>query len=330
MTQAINFFSDDDKLSSSEAFDPWRKLASDWLFNFNSARTRDNYRRAILFFFRFADLHPEAVSQSDVLRFRYQMEKEEYSEGTINQRLVAVSSFFAAAVERNLRTDNPADGVKRKTVNPYGKATFLEEEQDLQLLQAVDRFTAKGKRDYAILLIFLTTAVRVDAVANLRMKDFRQQGDTVYMQYRNKGGEIVEKKLQPTVIAAIVDYLDTRSEITEDSPVFVATENGKRGIQHLHGQQEGEKLLSSRSIQRLVQEYADQVFGKGHKITPHSLRHTAAMNAITSGASVIEVSRLLRHKNMRVTTIYVQHVSDKADEAISEKLARRYAAKKVD
>jgi site-specific recombinase XerD len=325
MTQAINFFTDDDNLSSSEAFDPWRKLATDWLFNFNSARTRDNYRRAVLFFFRFADLHPEKVSQSEILRFRYEMESHSYSEGTINQRLAAISSFFALALERGLRADNPADGVKRKTVNPYGKATFLEAEQDLQLLQAVDRATAKGKRDYAILLIFLTTAVRVDAVANLRMKDFRQQGEMIYMQYRNKGGEVVEKKLQPTVIAAIVDYLDSRSEMTQESPVFVASENGKRGIQHLHGLQEGEQLLSSRSIQRMVQDYGDQVFGKGHGITPHSLRHTAAMNAITSGASVIEVSRLLRHKNMRVTTIYVQHVSDKADEAVSEKLAKRYS-----
>jgi len=325
MTQAINFFTDDDNLSNEVAFDPWRKLASDWLFNFNSARTRDNYRRAILFFFRFVDLHPEAVSQSDVLRFRYIMEGENYREGTINQRLAAISSFFAAAIERGLRADNPANAVKRKAVNPYGKATFLEAEQDLQLLQAVDRNTAKGKRDYAILLIFLTTAVRVDAVANLRMKDFRQQGDTAFMQYKNKGGEIVEKKLQPLLIAALVEYLDTRSDLLPDSPVFVASDLGKRGIEHLHGQQESEKLLSSRSIQRMVQDYADLAFGQGHGITPHSLRHTAAMNAITNGASVIEVSRLLRHKNMRVTTIYVQHVSDKADEAISEKLARRYS-----
>ena len=157
------------------------------------------------------------------------------------------------------------------------------------------------------------------------MKDFRQQGDTAFMQYKNKGGEIVEKKLQPLLIAALVEYLDTRSDLLPDSPVFVASDLGKRGIEHLHGQQESEKLLSSRSIQRMVQDYADLAFGQGHGITPHSLRHTAAMNAITNGASVIEVSRLLRHKNMRVTTIYVQHVSDKADEAISEKLARRYS-----
>jgi integrase len=157
------------------------------------------------------------------------------------------------------------------------------------------------------------------------MRDFRQQGDQIYMQYQNKGGETVEKKLQPIVISALIDYIETRKELSDSSPVFVADGAGKRGIAHLHGEQSEEKKLSSRSIQRMVQHYADLAFGEGHGITPHSLRHTAAMNAITGGASVIEVSRLLRHKNMRVTTIYVQHVSDKADEAVSEKLARRYS-----
>jgi site-specific recombinase XerD len=97
-----------------------------------------------LFFFRFVDLHPEEISQSDVLRFRYEMESQAYSETTINQCLAAVSSFFTAAVEQGLRAANPAEGVKRKAVNPYGKSTFLEEEQDLNLLKSVDRSTPKA------------------------------------------------------------------------------------------------------------------------------------------------------------------------------------------
>jgi integrase/recombinase XerC len=325
MTQISNIFNPDEQISEQHAYHAWHKLATDWIFNFNSARTRDNYRRAVQFFFQFCRLSPTEVSHQDVLQWRYDMEAQEYSQSTINQRLSALAAFFRAAVEKELREDNPVDEVKRKAVNPYGKATFLEGEQDQRLLDMVDRSTAKGKRDYAILLTFLTTAVRVDALANLRMSDFRQQGDQIYMQYRNKGGETVEKKLQPIVIAALIEYLDTRSELSDASPVFVADGAGKRGIDHLHGKQTQALPLSHRSIQRMVQHYADRAFGAGHGITPHSLRHTAAMNAITSGASVIEVSRLLRHKNMRVTTIYVQHVSDKADEGVSEKLARRYS-----
>ncbi|GAB5494696.1 MAG: tyrosine-type recombinase/integrase [Phototrophicaceae bacterium] len=324
MADNINLFQEDNDLIAHEDILAWENLATSWLFNFNSAQTRANYRRAIQYFFKFCMKHPQAVTQNDILQFRYDMDAKEYSQSTINQRLAALSSFYSAAVEKLLCETNPVDGVRRKAINPYGKATFLEGEQDLELLATVDRETIKGKRDYAILLIFLTTAVRVDAVARLRMHDFRQQGNIIYMQYMNKGGEVVEKKLQTVVVEALIAYLDTRPDLQDESPVFIASVAGKRGIQNLHGEQATEKPLSSRSIQRLVQAYANKAYGKGHGITPHSLRHTAAMNAITSGASVIEVSRLLRHKNMRVTTIYVQHVSDKADEAISEKLARRY------
>lgn len=82
------------------------------------------------------------------------------------------------------------------------------------------------------------------------------------------------------MVEAIIEYLDSRNELTENSLVFVVTEAGKRGIQHLHGYQDSEQFSSSRSIQRIVQDYADKAFGKSHKITPHSLKHTAANRKI--------------------------------------------------
>lgn len=310
----------------AQHFNAWQQAVLEWLMNFTSARTRKSYRHAVNCFFASCNKPPQEVTTSDVLRYRYEMEDAGYSETTINQRLAGLSSLYRYARERGLRADNPCDGVKRKAVNPYGKATFLDgqQEQDWQLLRVVDRSAVKGKRDYAILLIFLTTAVRVDAVAGLRLRDLRTQGDMVFMQYTNKGGEVVEKRLQPVVVNAIVDYRDTRGELRDDSPLFVMTDHGRRGTINLNGQAMEEKPLTSRTIQKMVKQYADKAFGPGHGITPHSLRHTAAMNAIQSGASVIEVSRLLRHKNMRVTTVYIQHVSDKADDSVSERLSRRY------
>lgn len=317
------------ELTEEHASD-WHKAAFDWLLNFNSHNTRKNYLRAINRFFAFCPKGPEAITQSDVLRYRHAMEQDGYDLTTINLRLAGLSSFYKFAIERGLRADNPCDGVKRKAINPYGKATFLDGQrgQDIDLLNSVDRKTEKGKRDYAILLLLLTTAVRVDAVAGLKLSDFRVQGQDVYMQYTNKGGELVEKRLQPVVVRALNDYFDTRSEVSDDSPLFALTARGKRGTRNLFAQSDiapsTERPLSATGIERVVRHYADKAFGPGHGITPHSLRHTAAMNAVMSGASVIEVARLLRHKSLRVTTIYIQHISDKADDSISEKLGKRY------
>jgi hypothetical protein len=48
-----------------------------------------------------------------------------------------------------------------------------------------------------MLLIFLTTAVRVSAIAHLRYKDLRWQGDRLFMRYILKGGEADEVELKP-------------------------------------------------------------------------------------------------------------------------------------
>lgn len=312
---------------TTEVTDPFEQAAMDWLMNYARENTRQNYRRACVDFFASSPKHPQTVNQTDVIQYRYMMEERGYSPSTINQRLSGISSYFRFLVERGLLKDNPCDGVKRHPVNPYGKATFLDgqKDEDMKLLEQIDTSTVQGKRDYAIILLFLTTAVRVDAVAGLKMKDLRLQSETVFLTYVNKGGDEVEKKLHPVTVTALRMYLDCRGELTDDSPVFVMSDWGKQALRNLTGDEvDKERPLTSRSIQRMVRKYADHAFGKGHSITPHSLRHSAAMNAIQSGASVIEVSRLLRHKNMRVTTIYIQHVNDKADDVVSEKLDRRY------
>src|SRR5690606_19748579 len=117
-------------------------------------------------------------TQSDVLAYRHHLDttpsprtQQPFSDSTINQRLCALSSFYKFAQARGLRSDNPCEGVKRKPVSPYGKATWLdgEAEQDIRLLRTIDTTTLQGKRDYAILLLFLTTALRVEAVAGLRI-----------------------------------------------------------------------------------------------------------------------------------------------------------------
>ena len=73
-----------------------------------------------------------------------------------------------------------------------------------------------------------------------------------------------------------------------------------------------------------MKKYCDRLFGPGHGLSPHSLRHTAAMNAILEGASVTEVSQLLQHKSLLVTTVYL-HATERDGDRVSRKLGKRYA-----
>ncbi|MBZ0302730.1 MAG: tyrosine-type recombinase/integrase [Anaerolineae bacterium] len=324
----------------------WQRAFIDWLTNLSSSRTRRSYLAAWRDFLTVQAAAPARISQSDILAYRVHLDtvpsprtRQPYSANTINQRLCALSSFFKFAQARQLRSDNPCEGVHRKAVSPYGKATWLdgEAEQDVRLLRTVDTTTLQGKRDYALLLLFLTTAIRVEAAANLRVRSLRYQGQKVYLTYLNKGGEQVEKLLEPLTIAAMEDYLTARAgdidHLPPDAPLFIPTDRGQQAIAHLpHTDTQaraGQKPLSSRAINKLVRKYCDRLFGPGHGITPHSLRHTAAMNAILEGASVTEVSQLLKHKSMGVTTVYL-HATDKDGDKVSRRLGQRYAKRLQD
>jgi site-specific recombinase XerC len=242
MTHNLATTNEDNTMLTAQTGADWQQAAHDWLTNFASPRTQRAYRAAWIDFLRFIGKTPAAVTPSDVLAYRHHLEHTASPHtgrplvaSTINQRLSALGSFFTFAIARGLLDKNPCKEVRQLAVNPYGKATWLdgEQQQDVQLLEVLDRDTIQGKRDYAILLIFLTTAVRVDAVAKLRVNSLRFQGENIYLTYTNKGGKVAEKQLEPVTSAAILDYLDTRGEIPPDAALFVATARGRRVMNHL-------------------------------------------------------------------------------------------------
>jgi site-specific recombinase XerD len=81
--------------------------------------------------------------------------------------------------------------------------------------------------------------------------------------------------------------------------------------------------LSGRAIEKLIDTYAIKAFGKNHGITVHSLRHTAAMKALEVGTPITEISDLLKHKNTRVTAIYLHRMEGSGDQ-VSARLGERY------
>ena len=135
-----------------------------WLMNYNSRRTRRAYLYALeqlkSFVFDRAEMSLLDVEQKHIIAWKEWLVSDGLSQSTINQKLSAVSSFYTNLMVKRLAAENPAKDVKRYSVNPYGKATFLNLEQQKQLLAQVDRETEQGRRDYAMLLLFLTTVDR--------------------------------------------------------------------------------------------------------------------------------------------------------------------------
>ena len=336
-TKALTLTTKPTAITTPQAVD-WKRAAEDWLANLGSDRTRRAYREAWKAFIEFAQVAPDAVTQSQVIQYKTHLETapspktlKPVCQATINLQLSALSSFFDFAKGRGLRADNPADGVGRKSITPYGKATWLDPDkgEDLKLLKAVDASTPQGLRDRALLLIFLTLALRVKSVADLRVGDLRRQGDAVFMKITAKGNKTREVKLPAITAAALAAWLKTRGELAPAAPVFTATAQGREAARRMLSAKgftlgEAEETLSPRAIAYLLKTYCDRAFGAGHGIHPHSLRHTAAKIAESEGARLTEISDLLGHASLQVTTIYM-HATDKAGDRVAATLGRRYA-----
>lgn len=312
----------------------WGRAAAAWLANLKSDNTRRAYLVAWQDFTAFAQVSPDQVTQDHVIAYRRHLTTSPSAktgrplgQTTVNQRLSALSAFFAFAQGRGLRDDNPVDGVTREAVTPYGKATWLDpdDDEDRRLLRAIDPSTTQGRRDRAIVLLFLTQALRVDEVASLTVGSLRRQGQKTFLTYTRKGGETEEVILAGEAAEAIDAYLADRPGLTPSSPLFTATDKGRRAaVVGLRRDLDGETHLTDRAIRYLVKHYCDRAFGRGHGIHPHSLRHTAAQVAAGEGLSVTDVSRLLKHSSTAVTTIYL-HSTRRSDGKTAAVMGRRYS-----
>lgn len=310
----------------------WRQAIFDWLGNINSTQTRRAYAQAWRDFMQvMAVRHPLEVSHSHLIAYKEYLSTRPsprtgrpYSQTTINQRLSAISSFFTHALQHGLVEANPADGVTRKNVNPYGKATHLniQKGEHLLFLDQIDTRTLQGKRDLAMMLLFLTTGVRVSVVANAYLSDVEQRGSEWVLVYRQKGGETDAARIT-AIMPAVRDYLAARGVCLEERhlPLFGATPRGKLITEKTGHEAEQEKPLTGTTINNLVGKYARRAGLDG--ITAHSLRHTAAMHASQKG-TIVEVSKFLRHKSIRVTTVYLEHTDIESADWLTNELARDF------
>ncbi len=293
-----------------------------WLMNYNSRKTRQAYLKAIEqlkeFVFDRADMSLLAIEQKHVIAWKEWLVGDGLSQSSINQKISATSSFYKHLMTKGLATANPADDVKRYNVSPYGKATFLTVDEQKKLLEQVDRNTEQGRRDFAMLLLFLTTGVRVSVVTNAYVRDIEPKGSEIMLNYTNKGGAAEQARITG-IWPAIGDYL-SRREVELDEPLFVATKLGRRRTEHLPESETYHlQPLHANTVRGLVRTYAKRAGLEN--ITPHSLRHSAAMAASEKG-TMMEVSKLLRHKSLRVTTVYLNHVTSQQADEITKDLAK--------
>ena len=257
----------------------------------------------------------EATTQ-DVIDYRDYLSNDlGRANTTINQHLYALRAFYGHLVDKNIIAENPASDVKAAKVTPYGKTKALDLKTDEHetLLQSIDTSDEMGARDYAIILLLITTGLRVSAIANATIKDIEQSGKRVYLHYVNKGGEQERKPITPEAMDALKAYFKYRV-IDENSPLFATIRGQSKNPSQSFG-----KPMSRVAISKTVTKRAKQA--EVSNISAHSLRHTAAIYLDKQGYSVSAIQKFLGHADKRTTLIYLDHITDNSEDEIAETMS---------
>ena len=133
---------------------------AEWFANIDSLQTRRAYQNDIKEFMAFTGIAAAGefrdVARAHVIAWRKDLEARELAGSTVRRKLAALSSLFEHLCDCNAVESNPVKGVRRPRVVSYeGKSPALSDDHARMLLHAPDPSTLKGKRDRAILSLFL-------------------------------------------------------------------------------------------------------------------------------------------------------------------------------
>lgn len=278
----------------------------EWFANLTNAHTRRAYEKAVGDFMRFAGIaRPEEfrtvtrahiIAWRDDLRARVTKAGTPWSDASIRHRLSALAALFEYLCDQNAVTHNPVKGVARpKSESGEGKTPALGDHQARELLVAPEAETIKSKRDRAILSTLLFHALRREELSKLKVKDARHARKGVpHLKVSGKGGKTRYLPLHPGTQALIHDYLEAAGHgVDENGALFRPVRNNRTG--ELKG------AITPDGIYRLVRAYSAVL---GFEIGAHSLRATAATNALDHEADIAKVQEWLGHANITTTRIY--------------------------
>jgi len=212
-----------------------------------------------------------------------------------NLRLTALRSFFqyvafqepaySAHIQRVLAI--PSKRQHRTLID------FLARPEIDALLAAPDKTTRAGRRDHTLLMLAIQTGLRLSELIGLRRHDITR-GPGAHVRCHGKGRKERCTPLTKQMVAVLKAWLHERGGST-DEVVFPSA----RGAQ-----------LSSDGVQYLLAKHvatAQQTCSslKNKRVSPHVLRHTAAMELLQAGVDRSVIALWLGHESVETTQIYL-------------------------
>ena len=277
----------------------WGRVLADWLATKRSPHTRRVYQKDIQNFLSDINLELGKFLSLDrhgayalVSRYKGELIKNNLKSATINRRLAAIKSLVAFSYNCG-HSDFMLESVKGEKLSAYRDTSGVDPETFKRVLSGIDRTSLKGVRDYALLMLLWSNALRRSEVSKANIGDFDPVTKTLRIFGKGRGTQSEIVSLGSGTVTAIEAWLEARGEVTTDKALFVSVNPGYK-----------DGRLSTQSIYDIVKSRC-QSAGISKVMSPHRVRHssiTAALEA-TNG-DVRRVQKLSRHSSLNTLLIY--------------------------
>lgn len=252
------------------------------------------------------DLEPQAI-----LDFLHHLEHERQSTAsTRNVRLAAIHAFF-----RYLGAHDPErlEQCQRILGVPFKRARarpveYLAYEELTAVLGTIDRATAAGRRDYALLATMFNTGARVQEILDLRISDLQLQRP-FQVRLVGKGRKERLCPLWPQTAQVLGEWLEERRvDPRSEERLFL---NHRR------------EPLTRFGVRYLLAKYGTRAQTAaaslaGKRLHPHTLRHSTAAHLLKAGVDLSTISHWLGHASLTTTHRYATVDLDQKRQAIAK------------
>lgn len=255
-----------------------------------SENTIKNYQLDIEIFAKWYNRNLLTATKQDIEDFKsFMLNKRKWSSSTRNRRVISLRGFYQYLEDEGLIKENPTEKVIIPKV-PERQPEYLTESEAIRLVKTTETQEEPLKsRDKAIIVLFLTTGLRLSELTNIKLQDINENT----LRVIGKGDKERLVNLNPDTLEAIECYLQVRYG---NSNQLFLTQHGKP--------------MTKQAVQYTIKKYIRLAGLDEDRYSVHKLRHTAATIMHQNGTDIRTIQGVLGHKHVSTTEIYT-HIDKK-------------------
>jgi integrase/recombinase XerD len=228
----------------------------------------------------------------DFLKF---MREKGNTQATINSAIASIRPFFNYLIEQEVIEDHPMARIKKGKVDQKPIIPFSSDDIHI-LLKQPDKSRYAGYRDYCIMLMLLSTGIRISECINLTISD---------IDFKNNRILIRESKNRTPRIVGMAKKI--KSELQRYIRLCLVDSNP---YDYFFQNQDGGKL-AVRTIQENINQYGKQAnIDPRIRVSCHTFRHTYSIYYLKNGGSTASLREQLGHRTIETVEKYLYWSSD--------------------